>query len=217
MYYTGQTGKRFCGTGSGGREGNHLPVWASLVYLQPTPPTINASWELVCAMARSVISTSIAKRVSWEENKTENSLFLPRRPLLSRSPNPALWPDACCHGHLGSSIFACRCVTPPSDMESPRMAMRLQQVPIPPHAVSQRMELGTAPRELRCTLAQSILCPCLVMPHLSPARRSTGPLGCIPRKRASCEPLPVIRSRESCEQGGHLFPGQANTSVRRQP
>ena len=58
-------------------------------YIHPTPPTMRASWEPQCAMARSVISTSIANtvscggQISWKcqrrsQFSSVSSTFLPQ-------------------------------------------------------------------------------------------------------------------------------------------
>jgi hypothetical protein len=45
--------------------------------LQPTPPTMRTSAELQCAIARSVISTSIANTVSWSEKHRSAFVAVP--------------------------------------------------------------------------------------------------------------------------------------------
>lgn len=59
------------------RSSHIIPIISWRRSLQPTPPTINTSRDPQWAKARSVVSTSIAKMVSWREKQRsacENSL-----------------------------------------------------------------------------------------------------------------------------------------------
>lgn len=53
------------------------------VYSHPTPPTISTSLEPTCAIARSVISTNIAKTVSWSEKHRSAGVIMSSPPVDS--------------------------------------------------------------------------------------------------------------------------------------